>query len=160
MECRGPRPVSSVRPCRSQTMGDWSQQPDPEVCRGESTLARLWGPQDCCLGGDPLCIFWNQPCHLQLVFWAGLLEQLCSCHTFLHGDKQHTRERGLGQRRRRSWYLLPDFFLPPPWSSRVRSLLVFIVSHLVGTMLTLSALGNWAFMLSNGLPILHPPPLV
>lgn len=78
-------------------MGDWSQQLDPEVCRGESTIACLWGPRYCCLGADPLYISSNQPCHLQLVFWAGLPEQLCLCLTLLHGDKHHTWERGLGQ---------------------------------------------------------------
>lgn len=53
---------------------------------------------------------------------------------------------------------LPAFFLPSPRSSRVRRLLVFRVSHLAGTMLTLGDRGDWAFVLDSGLPSLHPPP--
>lgn len=45
-----------------------------------STVEAL-GTTGHCLGADSLCIFWNQPCHLQLVLWAGLLEPLCSCPT-------------------------------------------------------------------------------
>lgn len=95
-------------------MGGWNQQPDPEVCRGESAIACLWGPQHCCLGADLLCVSWNQPCHLQLVFWAGQLEELGSRHTLLHGDKQHTWERGLGPPWKRARFLLSFFLLPGP----------------------------------------------
>lgn len=96
-------------------------------------------------------------CHLHLVFWAGLLEQfvlvLPSC---MVACSTPGKEVWASCRRGHGACLLPPFSVPPPWSCSEDLSALHSESlgrHHVDT----RGLGDWVFVLSNGLHILCLP---